>query len=324
MQATRAIIRRTGGPEVIEWETVDLPPPGPGEVLVEHEAVGLNFIDVYHRNGIYPGELPSPLGMEAVGIVRAAGTNADFKEGDRVATFGPKRGAYATARVIAADMLMPVPADIPAETAAASLLKGCTAEFLAERCGKVQAGQDVLIHAAAGGVGQLLVQWAKALGARVIGTVSTEAKAAIARRAGASDVIRYDHEDVADRVRELTVGKGVPVVFDGVGQQTWEASLGSAAPRGLIISYGNASGPVAGVNLGVLANKGSLFVTRPTLFDYYRDQGDRREGVERLWTMIRDGKLNVDIGARYPLIDAARAHSDLEARKTTGSVLLLP
>ncbi|WP_114226557.1 MULTISPECIES: quinone oxidoreductase family protein [Sphingomonas] len=324
MQATRAILRRTGGPEVIEWETVDLPAPGPGEVLVEHEAVGLNFIDVYHRNGIYPGELPSQLGMEAVGIVRAAGPDAPFKEGERVATFGPRKGAYATARVVPADQLVAVPEGISAEVAAAALLKGCTAEFLAERCGKVEAGQDVLVHAAAGGVGQLLVQWLHALGARVIGTVSTEAKADLARQAGAAEVIRYDHEDVAACVRELTAGKGAAVVFDGVGKDTWEASLAAVRRRGLIVSYGNASGPVTGVNLALLASHGSLFVTRPTLFDYYRDAEERRAGAERLWTMIREGKVRADIGARYPLTDAARAHADLEARKTTGSVLLIP
>lgn len=324
MQATQAIIRRTGGPEVIEWETVDLPAPGPGEVLVEHEAVGLNFIDVYYRNGVYPGELPSPLGMEAAGIVRAVGEGASFKVGDRVATFGPKKGAYATARIVSADQLIAVPEGISAETAAASLLKGCTAEFLAERCAKVEAGQDVLVHAAAGGVGQILVQWLHALGARVIGTVSTEAKAELARRAGADEIIRYDHEDVAERVKALTGGKGVAVVFDGVGKDTWEASLASARRRGLIVSYGNASGAVSGVGLGTLASHGSLFVTRPTLFDYYRDADERRDGAERLWSMIRDGKVRVDIGSRYELTDAAKAHADLEARKTTGSVLLLP
>jgi len=324
MKATRAIIHRTGGPEVIEWETVDLPDPGPGEVLVEHEAVGLNFIDIYHRNGIYPGELPSQLGMEAVGIVRAAGANVPFKVGDRVATFGPKKGAYATARVVDAAQLIAVPKEISAETAAASLLKGATAEFLAERCGKVSAGQDVLVHAAAGGVGQLLVQWLHALGARVIGTVSTEAKAELARKAGADEVIRYDHEDVPERVKALTGGKGVAVVFDGVGKDTWEASLASAARRGLIVSYGNASGPVTGVNLSLLASHGSLFVTRPTLFDYYRNADERRDGGERLWTMIREGKVKIDIGSRYQLTDAAKAHADLETRKTTGSVLLIP
>jgi NADPH2:quinone reductase len=247
-----------------------------------------------------------------------------WREGDRVATFGPDRGAYGTARIVRADTLLPVPEDVSSELAAAALLKGCTAEFLVERCAKARPGMDVLVHAAAGGVGLILVQWLKAAGARVIGTVSTEAKATLASKAGADAIIRYDREAVASRVRELTGGKGCEVVFDGVGADTWEASLDSTARRGVIVSYGNASAPVTGVALGVLAQKGSLWNTRPTLFDYYAEPDERRAGVERLWEMIRAGKVKVTIGGRYRLSEAAEVHRALEARQTSGSVLLIP
>ena len=324
MKALRAVIHRTGGPEVIDWEEVDLPAPGPGEVLMANEAIGINFIDTYHRGGVYPVELPSGLGLEAAGRVLAAGAGVLFREGDRVATFGPARGAYSSARIIAADSLLPVPDDVPSDLAAAALLKGCTTEFLVERCARVQPGMDVLVHAAAGGVGLLLVQWLKAVGARVIGTVSTDAKAQLALGAGADEIVRYDHEPVAARVRELTEGKGCEVVFDGVGRDTWEASLDSTARRGLIVSYGNASAPVTGVALGVLAQKGSLWNTRPTLFDYYAKPEERRAGVARLWEMISSGKLKVTVGGRFALSEAAEVHRRLEARETSGSVLLIP
>lgn len=324
MKALRAVIHRTGGPEVIDWEEVDLPAPGPGEVLMANEAIGINFIDTYHRGGVYPVELPSGLGLEAAGRVLAAGAGVLFREGDRVATFGPARGAYSSARIIAAESLLPVPDDVPSDLAAAALLKGCTTEFLVERCARVQPGMDVLVHAAAGGVGLLLVQWLKAVGARVIGTVSTDAKAQLALGAGADEIVRYDHEPVAARVRELTEGKGCEVVFDGVGRDTWEASLDSTARRGLIVSYGNASAPVTGVALGVLAQKGSLWNTRPTLFDYYAKPEERRAGVARLWEMISSGKLKVTVGGRFALSEAAEVHRRLEARETSGSVLLIP
>lgn len=323
--ARTAKIERTGGPEVIEWVDIDVPPPGPGEVRVRTKAAGVNFLDTYHRSGLYPLEMPTLLGMEAAGVIEAVGDGVTgWKEGDRAATFGPVRGAYATERNLHANVLFPIPDDIDDETAAAALLKGCTAEFLAERCGKVQPGWTVLVHAAAGGVGLILVQWLKALGARVIGTVSTDEKAAQARAAGADEIIRYDREEVAPRLRELTSGAGVPVVFDGVGKSTWEASLASVAPRGLIASYGNASGPVSGVNLGVLSQAGSVFVTRPTLFSYYATPKEARAGVERVWEMIRTGKVSITIGRRYKLEDVAQAHRDLEARATTGSSILLP
>lgn len=320
-----AQIQATGGAEQIEWIQVDLPAPGPGEVRVRHTAVGLNYIDTYHRRGIYPVTLPAQLGVEAVGVVEALGAGVtEFKVGDRVGNFGPDRGAYATERNVPVSALLPVPDDISDEVAAAMLLKGCTAEFLVERCANVEAGWPVLVHAAAGGVGLILVQWLKAIGATVIGTVSTEEKAAEARAAGADHIVFYQTEDTAKRVRELTGGKGVRVVFDGIGMSTWESSLDSCGLRGLIVSYGNADAPVAGVSLGVLAMKGSLYNTRPMLYHYYAEPAERAAGVARLWEMIRSGKVKTVIGQRYALEDAAQAHIDLEGRKTTGSTVLLP
>jgi NADPH:quinone reductase len=320
-----AHIRQTGGPDVIEWIDVELEAPGPGEVHMRNLAVGLNFIDTYHRGGLYPMALPSGLGMEAAGVIEAVGEGVtDWRVGDRVATFGPSIGAYATARNIAANGLFLVPDDISNEIAAAGLLKGCTTEFLVERCAKVQPKWDILVHAAAGGVGLLLVQWLKHVGARVIGTVSTDEKAALARAAGADHVILYGKEDVAAQVRELTSGKGVEVTFDGVGLDTWETSLNATARRGLIVSYGNASGPVTGVNLGTLAQKGSLYVSRPTLFDYYHNAAERAAGAEYVFDMFRQGIIDITIGHRYALEDVAQAHRDLEARKTVGSSILIP
>lgn len=325
MKARRAQITRTGGPEVIEWIDTDLPAPASGEVLVEHTAVGLNFIDTYHRSGIYPVSLPSPLGVEAAGRVVAVGDGVTgLAAGDRVATFGPTLGAYATARLYPEAALFRLPDAIDDQTAAAAILKAFTAEFLVERCAKVQPGWTVLVHAAAGGVGMLLVQWLKHIGAVVIGTVSTAEKAAIAKAAGADHVILYTTEAVAPKVRELTGGKGVQVAFDGVGMSTWEASLDSTARRGLIVSYGNAGGPVTGVSLGVLAQKGSLHVTRPTLYHFYDDPAERAAGAARVWELIGNGTLTVTVGQTYPLSEAAQAHADLEGRKTTGSTVLLP
>lgn len=324
MHARIARITRTGGPEVIEWIDADLPAPAAGEVLVEHTAVGLNMIDTYFRTGIYPVALPSGLGVEAAGKVLAVGDGVTgLVTGDRVASFGPGLGAYATARIYPAASLFVLPDAIDDQTAAAAILKGCTVEFLVERCAHVQPGMAVLVHAAAGGVGLLLVQWLKHIGATVIGTVSTEAKADAARAAGADHVINYSADPVAAKVSELTDGKGVRVTFDGVGQDTWEASLDSTGRRGLIVSYGNASAPVTGIGLGILAQKGSLFCTRPTLYSYYEDLAERAAGAARLWDMIAAGTLDVTIGQTYPLADVAQAHTDLEARRTTGSTVLL-
>lgn len=320
-----AIITHTGGPEVIQFKDIELPPPAAGEVRVRHQAIGLNFVDTYFRSGLYPAPLPTGIGMEAAGIVEAVGPGVtSFHPGDRVATFGPAPGAYAQARNIAAANLLPVPDAISSDVAAAAVLKGCTVECLVERCAQVKSGQTVLVHAAAGGVGLLLVQWLKAIGATVIGTVGSDAKAELARSMGADHIIHYRHEDTAQSVRRLTDGAGVPVVFDGVGAATWQQSLASTATRGLVISYGNASGPVTGVNLATLASAGSLFVTRPTLFNYYQQPAEAAAGVNRLWQMLMSGKVQVSIGQRFPLLAAADAHRALESRATTGSTLLIP
>ena len=325
MPETRAIFYRTGGPEVIEWLDEDLPSPGTGEVRMRNTAIGLNFIDTYHRRGIYPVGLPSGLGLEAAGVVEAVGAGVtELRPGDRVCCFGPAIGAYSTARNVAAGSLFRTPDGISDEIAAAALLKACTAEFLVERCAKVQRRWPVLVHAAAGGVGLLLVQWLKHVGATVIGTVSTGAKAKAARQAGADHVILYTQEPVSPKVRELTDGKGVQVTFDGVGMATWDASLDSTRRRGLIVNYGNADAPVGGVNLGILATKGSLYNTRPTLFDYYAEAAERAAGAARVFELIQNEVLAVTIGQTYELTDAAKAHRDLESRKTTGSTVLRP
>jgi len=313
---------KTGGPEVIQWVDVDLPPPGPGEVRFRATAVGLNYIDTYHRSGLYPVALPSGLGVEAAGVIAAVGSDVDLSVGDRVATFGPSLGAYATERNVPVASLFRVPDDIDDLTVAAGLLKGCTTEFLVERCADVQPGWDVLVHAAAGGVGLLLVQWLKHIGARVIGTVSTTEKAEAARAAGADEIILYGHEPVAPRVRALTGGDGVRVAFDGVGMATWEESLNATGRRGTIVNFGNASGAVNGVGLGILAQKGSLFVTRPTLFDYYAAADERAAGSARVWDMFRRKVIEVTVGQTYALEDVATAHRDLEGRRTTGSTVL--
>lgn len=320
-----AVIEKTGGPEVIGWVERDLPPPGPGEVRMRHTAVGLNFIDTYHRSGLYPVPLPSGLGSEAAGVVEAVGEGVTaLVPGDRVATYGPGLGAYATERNVPAANLSKLPDAISDEVAAAVMLKGCTAEYLVERAARVQPGMTVLVHAAAGGTGQLLVQWIKHLGATVIGTVGSAEKAERARTLGADHVIEYKKEDIAGRVREITGGEGVPVVLDGVGGSTWEASLKSAARRGLIVSFGNAGGPVEGVNLGVLSRSGSLFVTRPTLYDYYATPEERAAGVARLFELVASGVLTVEIGQRFALEDAAAAHRAIEAGETMGATLLVP
>ncbi|WOE75390.1 quinone oxidoreductase family protein [Alterisphingorhabdus coralli] len=321
-----AIIEQHGGPEAIQWQDADIAAPGPGEVQLKNTAVGLNFIDTYHRRGIYPTDLPTGLGIEAAAIVEAVGEGVrDFAPGDRVATYGMPLGAYATHRNVPADMMLcKLPDDIDHQTAAAAMVKGCTAEFLIERCAKVEKDWPVLVHAAAGGTGLILVQWLKHIGAYVIGTVSTEEKADKAKAAGADDIIFYQQEDTAQRVRQITDGAGVRVVFDGVGLATWEASLDSCGRRGLIINFGNADSPVGGVDLGILALKGSLYNTRPTLWDYYTEPEDRDRGTAKLFDMIRKGIISINIGQRYALEEAAQAHKDLQNRKTVGSTILLP
>lgn len=324
MRAVQAYFEQTGGPEVIQWHEVDLPQPGPGEVLIRHEAVGLNYIDTYFRSGLYPAALPSGLGMEAAGVVEAVGDGVThLKVGERAVTFGAL-GCYASARIASAALYFPLPAGIDSQTAAAVFLKGATVEALAERCAPLAEGEWALVPAAAGGVGQLLVQWLTARGVRVIGTVGSADKAALARECGAEEVFLSGDSDLVAKVRAATDGEGVAVSYDGVGAATWQASLGSVRRRGTIVSFGNASGPVTGVNLGVLASHGSLFVTRMTLFDYYREPAEAAAGAAKLWQMVGSGKLTVTIGQTYPLKVAAQAHRDLEARMTTGSTLLLP
>jgi NADPH2:quinone reductase len=324
MRARQAYFERTGGPEEIRWRDVELS-VGPGQALVRHEAVGINFIDTYYRSGLYPIPLPGTLGLEAAGIVEAVGEGVTaVKPGDGVATFGPSRGAYATAQVVDARELFVLPDGVDARTAAAIMLKGATTEMLAERAAPLAAGEWALVHAAAGGVGQLLVQWLVARGVRVIGTASTADKRAAVEALGAELTIDAHAGDIAEQVRAATGGNGVRASYDGVGASTWEASLKATGRRGIIASFGNASGPVTGVNLGALASAGSLFVTRPTLFDYYRDPAEREAGAAKLWRLVTEGKLKVDIGQIYPLEQAEQAHRDLEGRKTTGSSLLLP
>ena len=319
-----ALVEATGGPEVIGWHDVALPPPGPGEVRVRHTAIGLNYIDTYHRSGLYPMALPSGLGTEAAGIVEAVGAGAGLAVGDRVGTWGPALGAYAPARNIAAAQLVRLPDSVDDETAAAILLKGATAGFLVEDCARVRPGQWVLVHAAAGGVGHLLVGWLKAVGATVIGTTRSAGKAARVRAAGADYVLVTGEGDWAAAVRALTGGAGVATVFDGVGAATWDGSLAATARRGLVISYGNAGGPVTGVALGTLARHGSLFVTRPTLFDYAVTPAERHALADRVFAMLARGAIRPEIGQRYRLDDAAEAHRALEAGETVGSSVLIP
>jgi len=324
MERYRLIIRSTGGPEVIEREELGTLTPGPGEVLIRHEAVGLNYIDTYHRSGLYPLSLPSDLGSEAAGVVEEAGDGAGFIAGERVAYALAPPGAYATHRLIAADRLVRLPDEVDAEAAAAVMLKGCTAEMLVERCARVQAGQWVLVHAAAGGVGSILVPWLKAIGAMVIAHAGSAEKAAIAKDFGADQALSCSLDELAEKVREITDGAGVRTVFDGVGAASWRASLASLGRRGLMVSYGNASGPVPPFSPLDLARGGSLFLTRPTLHDYAASGEELQASAARLFEMIRSGAVPVTIGTRFPLTDAAEAHRALESRATTGSTILVP
>lgn len=325
MSDYRLVMRRTGGPEVIEREAVGDLVPGPGEAVVRHGAIGLNFIDTYRRSGLYPIELPAGLGSEAAGVVEAIGEGVTtVAPGDRVAYATGPLGAYATVRTMPADVLVRLPDAIDDRTAAAVMLKGLTADMLIGPCGKVQAGQTVLVHSAAGGVGALAVPWLKAIGATVIAHAGTAEKAAKAQAAGAEHALSCPFEQLADAARDLTGGRGVDAVFDGVGQASWEASLGSLARRGLMISFGNASGAVPPVAPLVLSRHGSLFLTRPTLFDYIATPDERDAAVERLFAMLVSGRLPVEIGQTFALADAAEAHRALESRRTTGSTVLLP
>jgi NADPH2:quinone reductase len=316
---------RTGGPEVLEVVDLPVPTAGPGQILIRHQAIGLNFIDTYHRSGLYKVALPAVLGLEAAGIVEAVGEGVErFRPGDRVAYASGPMGAYAAFHVVPAGRAVHVPKSVSLEIAAASMLKGMTAEFLLRRCFPVQPGQTILVHAAAGGVGQIMVQWAKALGAVVIATAGGAEKGALARSLGADHVIDYRTEDVAARVREITGGAGVPVAYDSVGAATFEGTLGSLAKRGLFVSFGNASGPPPPVPPARLNEAGSLFLTRPKLFDYIPTTEDLDASAAALFHVIETGQVKVSIAQTFPLVQARAAHEALEGRLTTGATLLIP
>jgi NADPH:quinone reductase-like Zn-dependent oxidoreductase len=313
-----------GGPDVLRLEEVEVGAPGPGEARVRHVAVGLNYADTYFRTGLYPSPLPAGLGVEAAGVVEAVGDGvAHISPGDRVAYTGSPLGAYSTARVMPVGSLVKLPDDIAFETAAAMMMRGLTSSYLMRRIWPLKEGDTILLHAAAGGVGLIVSQWAKLLGLTVIGTVSTEAKAEIARGHGCDHVILYSREDVAERVRELTGGRGVSLVLDSVGKDTFAASLKSVQRRGLVVNFGTASGPVTGFDLLQLAMHGSAYVTRPALADYIADPNERAELAAELFSHVAAGRIRIEINQHYDLADAARAHRDLEGRRTTGSSIFV-
>lgn len=320
---THAIrIHQQGGPEVLKWEAVEVAAPSVGEVRLRQTAVGLNYIDVYQRTGFYPNPTPFVLGLEAAGVVEAVGADVtQLKIGDRVAYATGPIGAYTEARTMPADRLVKVPDGITDHQAAAMMLQGMTVEYLLRRTYQVKRGDTILIHAAAGGVGLILCQWAKHLGATVIGTVSSDAKAALARSHGCDHPIIYTREDFHTRVMEITHGAKVPVVYDSVGRDTFNKSLDCLAPLGVLALFGQASGPVPPFDLGVLAQKGSLFVTRPTLFTYTAKRADLEASANTLFTVVQSGAVKIEVNQTYPLREAATAHRDLEARKTTGSTV---
>ena len=315
----------TGGPEVLKWEKVPVGEPGPGQIRVRNAAVGLNYIDTYHRSGLYKVPLPSGIGLEGAGTVTAVGPDvAGIKVGDRVGYGSGPLGAYSTERLTVADRCIVLPEGLGEETAAAIMLKGMTARYLLRRTYRVQAGDTILVHAAAGGVGLIMCQWAKHLGATVIGTVGSDAKAELARAHGCDHPIVYTRENFSDRVKEITGGKGVPVVYDSVGKDTFMGSLDCLQPLGTMVTFGNASGPVTGLDTGILAAKGSLFLTRPTLMTYTAKRSDLEETAKDLFDVVLKGAVKIEVAQRYALKDAAQAHRDLESRKTTGSTLLMP
>ena len=323
MKAIR--IAETGGPEVMKLVDVEVGPPGPGQVRVRQTAIGLNYIDTYHRSGLYPLQFPSGLGLEAAGVVEEVGEGVtSLKPGDRIAYGTGPIGAYADIRNLPANRLVKLPAAISDETAAGMMLKGMTARYLLRATYVVKPGDTILLHAAAGGVGLIMSQWAKALGATVIGTVGSDAKAAIARAHGCDHVINYSTEDTVKRVRELTGGKGVPVVYDGVGKDTLMISLDCLSPRGLLVSFGNASGAVPPLDLLLLSAKGSLYVTRPTLNTYTASDADLQQTAQDLVDVVASGKVKIPVNQRHALADVVQAHRDLESRRTTGTTVLLP
>ncbi|MFO1130825.1 MAG: quinone oxidoreductase [Hyphomicrobiales bacterium] len=323
MKAIR--IEKTGGPEVMKLVDVEVGKPAAGQVRVRQTAIGLNYIDTYHRSGLYPLQFPSGLGLEAAGVVEEVGEGVtNLKAGDRIAYGTGPIGAYAGERNLPANRVVKLPAAISDETAAGMMLKGMTARYLLRATYVVKPGDTILLHAAAGGVGLIMSQWAKALGATVIGTVGSDAKAATARAHGCDHVINYSTEDTVKRVREITGGKGVPVVYDGVGKDTLMISLDCLRPRGLMVSFGNASGPVPPLDLLLLSAKGSLYVTRPTLNTYTASDADLQETAQDLVDVVASGKVKIPVNQRYALADVVQAHRDLESRKTTGTTVLLP
>jgi NADPH2:quinone reductase len=320
---THAIrIHQAGGPEVLQWEEVEVGAPGPGQLRIRQAAAGLNFIDVYHRSGLYPQRAPFTPGVEGAGTVDAVGDQVhDFKPGDRVAYAGPQ-GGYAEERLIDADRVVKLPDEISFEQAAAMMLQGMTVRMLLRAVYPVKEGDMILVHAAAGGVGLILCQWASALGATVIGTVSTEEKAELARAHGCAHPILYTRQDFVAEVSKLTAGQKLPVVYDSVGKSTFVQSLDCLRPRGLMVSFGNASGPVDPISPLVLSQKGSLFLTRPTLFHYIATRPELEQSADDLFEMVRSGKVKIEAKQSFPLKDAAEAHRALEARKTSGSTIL--
>ena len=315
----------TGGPEVLKWESVDVAAPGPGEVRVRNTAIGVNFIDTYQRSGLYPLTLPSGLGTEAAGLVETVGAGVQaLSPGDRVASCTGPLGAYSTERLVPADKLVKLPDGIEDRTAAAMMLKGLTVQYLFRQTFPLKAGDTILFHAAAGGVGLIACQWARALGVTMIGTVSSDAKAALARESGCTHTIIYTRENFVERVREITGGKGVPVVYDSIGKDTFPASLDCLAPRGMFVSFGSSSGPVPPFNLIMLSQKGSLYATRPTLFTYASTHSALNAMASELFALVKEGRIKPDARQTFALKDAAEAHRSLESRKTTGATLLLP
>jgi NADPH2:quinone reductase len=316
----------TGGPEVMRWEEVEIGKPGPGEVHLRQTAVGLNFIDIYHRTGLYPlGELPTTPGMEAAGVVVATGEGVkDLSQGDRVAYAGLPPGAYAEERLIPAHRLVRLPDAISDQQAAGMMLQGMTAQYLLRRTFRIKKGDTILFHAAAGGVGLIACQWARRLGATVIGTVGSPEKAALAKAHGCDYPLLYREEDWVSRVKEITDGKGVAVVYDSVGRDTFMKSLDCLRPLGLLVSFGQSSGPVAAFDPGILAAKGSLFLTRPTLMTYTAERDDLLTSAAELFEVVQSGAVKIEVNQTYPLCEVAQAHKDLEARKTKGSTVLIP
>ncbi|TMG99458.1 MAG: quinone oxidoreductase [Betaproteobacteria bacterium] len=318
-------IHQTGGPEVLQWESVAVLEPGPGEARVRHTAVGLNYIDTYHRSGLYKLPLPSGIGVEAAGVVEAVGPGViDISKGDRVAYGGHSPGSYAEVRVMPADKLVKLPDNVSDRSAAALMLKGLTVQYLFRQTFPLKGGETVLFHAAAGGVGLIACQWARALGVTLIGTVGSDEKAALAKANGCAHTIVYTRENFVERVKEITGGKGVPVVYDSIGKDTFPGSLDCLKPRGLFVSFGSSSGPIAAFDIGLLLQKGSLFATRPSIAGYAVTRQDLLRMADEMLALVKAGKIVSEARQTYALKDAAQAHRDLESRKTTGATLLLP